>query len=390
MRNRLGAVLSAALLVAGLQLAATTAAQGATPPPGDLRLAPAATAVPDSWIVVLKDGEDTAPAQAMATGAGGEVGHVYRSALRGFSIRASQDQAAELAADPRVAYVEQDAEVRASDTQADAPWGLDRIDQRALPLSQTYTYDSTAANVTAYVIDTGIRTTHTDFGGRARAGFDAFGGSGQDCNGHGTHVAGTVGGTTYGVAKRASLVSVRVLNCSGSGTTAGVIAGVDWVSANAARPAVANMSLGGGASSALDGAVARSISSGVTYAIAAGNSSANACSYSPGRTPSAITVGATLRWDARAAFSNYGSCLDLFAPGVGITSDWYTGNAATNTLSGTSMAAPHVAGAAALYLSAHPAATPVQVRDAVVANATAGAVLVPGAGSPNRLLYSRF
>ncbi|MFC9297764.1 S8 family peptidase [Streptomyces sp. NPDC057011] len=389
MRIRLSAVLSAALLVAGLQFAATTAAQGA-PPPGDLRLAPAATAVPDSWIVVLKDGTDVSGAHAMASGAGGEVGHVYRSALRGFSVRASQDRAAELAADPRVAYVEQDAEVRASDTQSNAPWGLDRIDQRALPLSQTYTYDSTASTVTAYVIDTGIRTTHADFGNRARVGFDAFGGNGQDCNGHGTHVAGTVGGTTYGVAKGASLVSVRVLNCSGSGTTAGVIAGVDWVSANAAKPAVANMSLGGGISSALDGAVARSISSGVTYAIAAGNSAANACNYSPGRTPSAITVGATLRWDARASFSNYGSCLDLFAPGVGITSDWNTGDTATNSLSGTSMAAPHVAGTAALYLAAHPAASPVQVRDAVVANATAGAVVVPGPGSPNRLLYSRF
>ncbi|MFG2878535.1 S8 family peptidase [Streptomyces sp. NPDC048337] len=389
MRTRLSAVLSAALLVAGLQFAATTAAHGA-PPPGDLRLAPAATAVPDSWIVVLKDGTDMAGTQAMASGAGGEVGHVYRSALRGFSIRTSQDQAAELAADPRVAYVEQDAEVRVSDTQSNPTWGLDRIDQRALPLSQTYTYDSTAANVTAYVIDTGIRTTHTDFGSRARVGFDAFGGTGQDCNGHGTHVAGTVGGAAYGVAKGASLVAVRVLNCSGSGTTAGVIAGVDWVSANAARPAVANMSLGGGASSALDGAVARSISSGITYAIAAGNSSANACNYSPGRTPSAITVGATLRWDARASFSNYGSCLDLFAPGVGITSDWYSGDTATNTISGTSMAAPHVAGAAALYLATHPNASALQVRDAVVAGATQGAVVLPGPGSPNRLLYSRF
>ncbi|WP_251056879.1 S8 family peptidase [Streptomyces sp. ISL-94] len=386
---RFGAVLTAALLVAGLQVAATSAAQGA-PPPGDLRLAPAATAVPDTWIVVLKDGTDMAGTEAMATGAGGEVGHVYRSALRGFSIRASQEQVAELAADPRVAYVEQDAEVRAADTQAGPPWGLDRIDQRALPLSQAYTYDATAANVTAYVIDTGIRTTHTDFGGRARVGFDAFGGNGQDCNGHGTHVAGTLGGAAYGVAKGASLVSVRVMNCSGSGTVSGVIAGVDWVSANAAEPAVANMSLGGGASSALDSAVARSISAGVTYAVAAGNSSADACDSSPGRTPSALTVGATLRWDARASFSNYGSCLDLFAPGVGITSDWYTGNAATNTLSGTSMAAPHVAGAAALYLAAHPDASPAQVGDAVAAGATAGAVVAPGAGSPNRLLYSRF
>ena len=242
----------------------------------------------------------------------------------------------------------------------------------------------------AYIIDTGIRSTHSDFGGRATSGYDAIdGGSADDCNGHGTHVAGTVGGTTYGVAKGVSLVAVRVLDCGGSGTTSGVIAGVNWVTSNhgAGQPAVANMSLGGGASSALDTAVSNSIADGVTYALAAGNSNANACNSSPARTPNAITVGATTSSDARASFSNYGTCVDIFAPGSSITSAWYTSNTATNTISGTSMASPHVAGAAAVYLEANPSATPAQVASALIAAATTGKVTSPGTGSPNRLLY---
>jgi subtilisin family serine protease len=241
--------------------------------------------------------------------------------------------------------------------------------------------------VTAYVIDTGIKYTHQDFGTRASFGYDAVGTGGVDCNGHGTHVAGTIGGSTYGVAKGIKLVGVRVLNCSGSGTNAGVIAGIDWVTAHAVKPAVANMSLGGGASSALDAAVSRSISSGVTYAVAAGNSTANACYSSPSRVGPAITVGATTSTDARASYSNYGTCLDIFAPGSSITSDWYSTNTATNTISGTSMASPHVAGAAALVLANNPAFTPAQVRDSLVGKATANVVTNAGSGSPNRLLY---
>ncbi|MET9951522.1 S8 family peptidase [Streptomyces sp. NPDC006339] len=387
--RRLAALIPVFALAAGLQLAASPAAQGT--PAGDLRLAPEALAIDDSWIVVLKDGS------TRAADLGVTPQHQYRSALKGFSATMSRAKAAALAADPRVAYVEQNATVRVADTQTGATWGLDRVDQRDLPLSTTYTYDTTASNVTAYVIDTGIRTSHSEFGGRARVGTDTVGDgqNGQDCQGHGTHVAGTVGGAKYGVAKGVKLVGVRVLNCSGSGTTAGVIAGVDWVTANAVKPAVANMSLGGGANTSLDDAVKRSIASGVTYAIAAGNGNilgwpANACNYSPARVPEAITVGATDSADKRASFSNYGTCVDLFAPGVSITSAWKDNDTATSTISGTSMATPHTAGVAALYLATHPTATPAQVSSALAANATSGKVQDPRTGSPNKLLYSRW
>ncbi|MFB9437674.1 S8 family peptidase [Streptomyces showdoensis] len=387
--RRVGALVPVLALAAGLQFAASPAAQGT--PAGDLRLAPAATAVENGWIVVLKDGS------TRAADLGVSPRYEYRSALKGFAAPMSRAKAAALAADPRVAYVEQDATVRVADTQTGATWGLDRIDQRDLPLSTTYTYDTKAANVTAYIIDTGIRTSHGEFGGRASVGTDTVGGgqNGQDCQGHGTHVAGTVGGATYGVAKGVKLVAVRVLDCNGSGTNAGVIAGVDWVTANAVKPAVANMSLGGGANTSLDDAVKRSIASGVTYAIAAGNGNflglpAKACNYSPARVPEAITVGATDSADKRASFSNYGTCVDLFAPGVSVTSAWKDNDGATNTISGTSMAAPHTAGVAALYLSANPAATPAQVSAALVANATSGKVQDPKTGSPNKLLYSRW
>ncbi|MDP1859002.1 MAG: S8 family peptidase [Gemmatimonadaceae bacterium] len=347
-----------------------------------------------SYIVVLKSAPGLARAAEVARGLGvSTVRHEYSRALNGFAANLSDAEAARIARDPRVAYVEQDQVVTIDVTQSGATWGIDRIDQRALPLSTTYTYSNTGTGVTAYIIDTGIRFSHNEFGGRATSGFDAVdGGTADDCNGHGTHVAGTVGGSTYGVAKGVSLVAVRVLDCAGSGTTSGVIAGIDWVTSNhaAGASAVANMSLGGGASTALDNAVTNSINDGVTYAIAAGNSNRDACKFSPARTPAAITVGATTTTDARASYSNFGKCLDIFAPGSSITSSWYTSNTATNTISGTSMAAPHVAGVAALYLQGSPGASPVTVRNALVANATANVVTSAGRGSPNLLLYTNY
>ncbi|MFI5928851.1 S8 family peptidase [Micromonospora sp. NPDC051543] len=367
----------------------------AAEPVGVVREAGGATAVPDSYIVVLKD-STVAPSQVGDTAQrltgrhGGKVARTYGTALRGFEVTVSAAAAARIAADPAVAYVEQNHTVSISGTQANPPsWGLDRIDQRNLPLDSSYTYPNTASNVHAYIIDTGIRFSHNDFGGRATSGYDAVdGGSADDCNGHGTHVAGTVGGSTYGVAKGVQLVGVRVLNCSGSGTNAGVIAGVDWVTQNAIKPAVANMSLGGGANSSLDTAVRNSIASGVTYGLAAGNDNgANACNTSPARTTEAITVGSTTSSDARSSFSNIGTCLDIFAPGSSITSAWYTSNTATNTISGTSMATPHVVGAAALVASTNPSWTPAQVRNQLVSNATPNVISNVGSGSPNLLLY---
>jgi subtilisin family serine protease len=323
---------------------------------------------------------------------GGNVDRVYQHALLGFAVRMPEAAARLLSLDDRVAFVEEDGLVHALATQSNPPsWGLDRIDQRNLPLNQSYTYNFDGTGVTAYIIDTGIRFSHNDFGGRASSGFDAIdGGAADDCNGHGTHVAGTVGGAAYGVAKNVSLVAVRVLNCQGSGTNSQVIAGIDWVTGHhqAGQPAVANMSLGGGANTALDNAVRNSIADGVTYALAAGNENTNACTRSPARTAEGITVGATTSSDARASYSNFGTCLDLFAPGSGITSAWSTSNTATNTISGTSMATPHVAGVAALYLDEHPSAAPQEVRDAIVNSATQGVVTGAGSGSPNRLLYS--
>ncbi|HEX6285063.1 MAG TPA: S8 family peptidase [Pyrinomonadaceae bacterium] len=329
-------------------------------------------------------------AEEMAATHNGKLKHVYKNSLNGFAIEMSAEDAERLSDDFRVAFVEEDAVMTADATQSNPPWGLDRIDQRNRPLSGTYTFNWTGAGVFAYVIDTGILTSHTQFGGRAANVFDAFGGNGQDCNGHGTHVAGTVGGSTYGVAKSVNLRGVRVLNCSGSGSTSGVIAGVDWVRLNRQNPAVANMSLGGGASSALDTAVNNLSNSGVAIAVAAGNSNANACNSSPARAANAITVGSTTSTDARSSFSNFGSCLDLFAPGSGILSAWIGSTTATRTISGTSMASPHVAGAAALYKQANPSASAATIRNALVNNATTNVVTNAGSGSPNRLLYTLF
>ncbi|MGR6316435.1 S8 family serine peptidase [Micromonospora soli] len=385
--------------VATLAMVAAAGPALAAEPSGVIRNAGGADAVADSYLVVLKDSavapdRVTETAQRLTARHGGTVARTWRVALRGFEIRVGAPAAARIAADPAVAYVEQNRTVSIAGTQTNPPsWGLDRIDQRNLPLNSSYTYPNTASNVRAYIIDTGILFGHNDFGGRAVSGFDAVdGGSADDCNGHGTHVAGTVGGSSYGVAKGVQLVGVRVLNCQGSGTTAQVVSGIDWVTQNAVKPAVANMSLGGSADSSIDTAVTNSINSGITYAVAAGNGDIfgnrqNACNYSPARVGSAITVGATQNNDAAASFSNYGTCVDILAPGVNITSAWYTSNSATNTISGTSMASPHVAGAAALVLSANPSWSPQQVRDSLVNDATPNVVTNVGTGTPNRLLY---
>ena len=355
--------------------------------------------IANNYIVVLDDsvvGERGAysiaeyVASDLASSHRGKLKHVYKHALNGFAIEMSEADAEALSQDFRVKYVEEDGVMTADATQSNPPWGLDRIDQRDRPLSLTYTYNRTGSGVRAYVIDTGILTSHTQFGGRASNVFDAFGGSGQDCNGHGTHVAGTIGGSTYGVAKSALLRGVRVLNCSGSGSTSGVIAGVDWVRQNFIAPAVANMSLGGGASSTLDNAVNNLSNAGVAIAVAAGNENQNACNVSPARAANAITTGSTTSSDARSSFSNWGTCVDLFAPGSSIRSAWYTSTTATATLSGTSMASPHVAGVAALYKQANPSASAATIRNAIVNNSTTNRLTGIGTGSPNRLLYSLF
>ncbi len=319
------------------------------------------------------------------------VTRTYENALRGFVVQANDKALARLLADPRVAYVEEDGLVELSNTQTNATWGLDRIDQRDLPLSTTYTYNATGAGVNAYIIDTGILTGHTQFTGRMGAGFRAIADDGRgtsDCNGHGTHVAGTVAGTTWGVAKSATVYPVRVFGCGNSGSWSDIIAGIDWVRANHVKPAVANLSLGGGANTSVDAAVNNLINAGVVAVVAAGNNNSDACAFSPARVANAITVGSTQSNDARSSFSNFGTCLDLFAPGSAITSAWITSTSASAVLDGTSMASPHVAGVAALYLQNNTTATPAQVASAIINASTPNKVTSAGSGSPNRLLYS--
>lgn len=351
--------------------------------------------IPDRYMVIFKADRVFSAAAVNSKAAeaeiqfGAQVHYIYDSAVQGYAATLSVQAVEALRKDTDVAYIEQDQVFTANDTQTGPPWGLDRIDQRSLPLSNSYTYATDGQGVHAYIIDTGIRSSHTEFSGRIGAGYDAVdGGDPDDCNGHGTHVAGTVGGSTYGVAKRVTLHGVRVLDCNGSGTTSGVVAGINWVTTNHTKPAVANMSLGGGASQTLDTALRNSVAAGVVHVVAAGNETANACNSSPAREPLAITVGATNSSDQRASFSNYGTCLDIFAPGVNILSSWYTGDSAAGSLSGTSMASPHVAGVVALHLASSPSASPADVAASLNNAATTGTVSDPGSGSPNRLLYN--
>ena len=351
-----------------------------------------------SYIVVMRSSDDLDGAEVEIAKSGGRTEKRFSHAINALSVKMKHSEVARIRNNPKVLFVELDQPMYALDTQSPTPsWGLDRVDQRALPFSNSFTASAYGAGVDVYIVDTGIFTTHTDFSGRLRSGFSAINdrrGS-NDCNGHGTHVAGTAAGATYGVAKAASIIPVRVLDCAGSGSNTGVIAGLDWIIANhsAGVAAVANMSLGGGASLALDTAVQNAINDGVVMAVAAGNSSANACNYSPARAANAITVGATGAYNAgettdhRSGYSNFGSCLDIFAPGTSITSAWINSSTAINTISGTSMASPHVAGVAAALLSANPTLTPADISSMLRSSATPNVVSSAGTGSPNYLLY---
>jgi subtilisin family serine protease len=345
-----------------------------------------------SYLVVMRSSDDLDEEEAEISRSGGRTEKRFSRAINALSVKVKHSEAGRIRNNPKVLFVELDQPMYALDTQSPSPsWGLDRIDQRALPLNSTFTASAKGAGVNAYIVDTGISSTHVDFTGRMSTGFSSIvdGNGTNDCNGHGTHVAGTTAGTTYGIAKSATLIPVRVLDCIGSGTTSGVIAGLDWIVGHhtAGTPAVANMSLGGGASAALDAAVQNVINDGVVMAVAAGNDGLNACNYSPARAANAITVGSTTTADARSTFSNTGTCVDIFAPGSSITSAWIGNTTAISTISGTSMAAPHVAGVAAVLIGRFPTSTPAQIATMLRTSATPNVVTSAGTGSPNYLLY---
>jgi hypothetical protein len=380
-----------------LLLAGLLALGAPVSPAAEGTIVPGVNAIPDSYVVVLKEGASMAKVSAKH---GGQIGRVFTKALNGYEVTLSARAARKLAADPAVDYVQQNGQITietavpesigALGTQPSPPsWGLDRIDQRNRPLDASYTYPNTGAGVRAYIMTTGIRTTHTDFGGRAIHGWDTVDNDGNatDCNGHGTAVAGITGGTAHGVAKGVTLVAVRLVNCQGTGTYAQLIAGVDWVTTHAIKPAVAVLPAGGTLHTSFNAAVRNSILSGITYSVIGGSQNSNACNYSPGSVAEAITVAATDINDNRHGASNYGSCLDIFAPGIGITTTWHLSDTAVITISGTSFAAAHGGGAAALIAAVNPTWTAQQVRDKLVADATPNVVINPGAGSPNLLVY---
>ena len=398
-------VSTGSLLLAAVTISACSDATDVTSPavPAAARLAAAASssAAADStqidYIVTFDDSEKdpTGRARALLAQQNGKLKREYKFALKGFSATLTPAAAKRLAATQGIFRVEQDGKVFITETVSASSWGLDRLDQRALPLDASYSFTGNGTGVRVYIVDTGILTSHEQFAGRTLAGFSAFGDNNpEDCNGHGTHVAGTIGGSSTGVARGVRVVPVRVLDCAGSGSWSGVIAGIDWVigqkTANQSVPMAANMSLGGGFSASLNDAVSKAIAAGVTFAVAAGNSGADACSSSPASTPNALTVGATESNDSRASYSNFGSCLDIFAPGSGIFSAYIGSSTAYASLSGTSMASPHVAGVAALILGSYPAYSPAQVRSAMLAGGTANIVVDPGISSPNVLLTNMF
>lgn len=360
-------------------------------PAGVAAAADPTTVIPGEYIITFASGvsDSRGLANALLSQHGGRMRHVYSAALKGFSANLSDAAVAALAKNPQIARIEPDALVNGSGTEASPTWGLDRIDQRALPLDKSYTYASSGAGVSVYILDTGIRTTHVEFEGRAVGAFTAIndGKGTNDCNGHGTHVAGTVGGATYGVAKGVTLYAVRVLDCANTGTVSGLIAGIDWVTQNRRLPAVANLSLTTAKSSAVNAAIQASIDAGVVYAVAAGNNGADACNYSPASAPAVLTVGASGNVDGVQGFSNVGPCVDLFAPGQAIRSAYYVSDTSSIINAGTSMASPHVAGAAAVYLSANPTATPAQVTAAIIGAATTNMLTAVPTGTANRLLY---
>ena len=402
-------VSTGSLLLAAVSLAAcsdttdmTSPAEPAEPAAARLAAAASSNAADDDstqidYIVTFDatENDPTGRARALLAQQNGQLKREYRFALKGFSATLTPAAAKRVAAADGILRVEEDGKVFMTTTVSASSWGLDRLDQRPLPLDGSYSFAGNGAGVRVYIVDTGILTSHVQFTGRALAGYSAFGDNNpEDCNGHGTHVAGTIGGSTTGVARGVNVVSVRVLDCAGSGSWSGVIAGLDWVTgqktANKSIPMAANMSLGGGFSASVNDAVSKAIAAGVTFAVAAGNSGADACSTSPASTPNALTVGATESNDYRAGYSNYGSCLDIFAPGSGIYSSYIGSTSSYASLSGTSMASPHVAGVAALILGSYPTYSPAQVRSAMLAGGTANIVVGPGTGSPNVLLTNMF
>ncbi|MGA5219762.1 S8 family peptidase [Streptomyces cinereoruber] len=389
---RIVAVATAIAAAAGVTVAAGPFAGAApTPAEGTVYGLGAENAVAGSYVVLLDEKTDKAGKAELAKEYGGTLRRSYDSQVNGFSVNElTETEAKRLAADPAVAKVVQNRTFTINETQDNPPsWGLDRVDQADTAGDKKYTYpDAAGEGVTAYVIDTGVRVSHSDFGGRATDGFDAIDNdnTAQDGNGHGTHVAGTIAGTAHGVAKKAKIVAVRVLDDNGSGTTEQVIAGIDWVTENHQGPSVANMSLGGSADPALDEAVKKAIAAGVTFGVAAGNESSDAGQGSPSRVPEAITVASSTKDDQQSSFSNFGSVVDIYAPGSDITSAWNDSDTGTKTISGTSMATPHVVGAAAVYLGGHPDATPAQVAEALVGGATADKIGNASPGTANKLL----